>query len=480
MKTRTAVGSAVLAAVLALAGCGVPDSSEPILVGTAPAAGDPVTGAGTVRLPDREGATSAMDLATRFVQAGAAANWDPDREEANRIQEAITWAGQFLATDLRRTYQPSGGVLVVDARFEEDPDDRVRAILTPVGTLEATGVLGPPAQSAPPVINIQFQATTVNGTLLLTMAQGSQLPNFLLLSLAGLQTLFEERPVYYWNKADTFLVPDRRYVSKGISDEKRARAIINQLFAGPSRFLGDFVRTPSRTTLDNPELNGNRIRVNLAPTGQQADREEALRHLAWQIRWSVHKPSSTPEVEIQIAGRSQLVDSDTGFLQQNPSQPRGNQTAAGEDRLFAVQNGQVVAVSPTAAIPSILGEPENSSVVLAAVNRQNNAAALVRRVAGRLELRIGSGPDPLFQQVGFPGPQPTTMSRPSYIAGAGRVLIAVDGNLYDVSADGRLVQKVTLPSGDVTAVCPSLRTEAGSPWSRRGGRWWHRWTRPAR
>jgi hypothetical protein len=303
------------------------------------------------------------------------------------------------------------------------------------------------------VITAQFQATTVNGILLLTMAEGSQLPNFLLLSSAGLQGLFEERPVYYWDKADRFLVPDRRYVSKGISDEKRVRAIINQLFAGPSTFLGDFVHAQSRTTLDNPELNGNRIRVNLTPAGQEADQMEALRSLARQIRWSVHKPSSTPDVEIQIAGRFQLVDTGTEFLPYNPSQPRANQTAAGEDRLFAVHDGRVVAVSPTAAIPSILDEPENSGVVLAAVNRQNNAAALVRRVAGNLELRIGSGTDPAFQRVAFAEPRPTTMSRPSYIANSGgRLLIAVDGNLYDVAADGRTAGKITLPSGDVTAV----------------------------
>jgi hypothetical protein len=452
IMTRAAA-ALVLAVLVALAGCGVPSSSSPTEVGPAPAAGDPVTQSGAVELPDRDGATNALELAKRFFQAGAAADWDPDREVDTRIQAAQNHAQQFLEPELRKRWQPGNVILVADAQFTESLDF-VTVSLAPVGVLEANGVLRPWREGEAQPMQMRFQAVTVNGTLLLSSPDGT-LPNNVTLSLDGLRTLFEERAVYFWDITGSYLVPDRRYVNRGMSDEKRIRAIIKQCLLGPSDFLKNVVAPQTRTsTLDNPSLDGDRVTVNLPPGGQEPNQNDALRRIAAQIRWSVHRGSWSPDVEIQVNGRKQYEDTGTDFLEFNPSQPRAGQGPPDERRLFAVLEGRVVAVSRLAASPSILSKPENSNVVLAAVHRSNNAAALVRQASnGNLELWLGrNAAEPAYIRVVFTGAR--SMSRPSFMPGAkGRLLIAVDGTLYDVATDGQ-AQAVKVPSqpGPVTAV----------------------------
>jgi hypothetical protein len=453
MTTRRAVLglAALLATGLGLGACGVPSDSAPIVVDAAPAAGDPVGQSGAVKLPGREGANTATELAKRFFQAGAAADWDADREENNRIRDATNYARQFLAQDVRSTWAPLNDVLVVDVRFIDNLDS-VTVTADPVGVLLANGAVGKldPVPTFPR--EMRFQAVSDNGNMVLRPAPGSVMPLNLVLSLDGLANLFEDRPVYYWDKSNQFLVPDRRYVARGLSDEKRIKRIISEWQDGPSDFLKRSVATqPIPTLIDNPVLDGGRMVVNVTPLGQEANQAEGLRRLAAQIRWSTHRGSTSVDLEIQVASRSQYKDTDDKYLLYNPSQPRQGQGSPDEDRLFAIQEGRVVAVSKDATSPSILQQPQNANVVQAAVNRANNAAALVRRVDGVLGLWLGRNAEPRFIQVNFPA-APKAMSRPSYVPGGrSRVLVAVDGALYDVAPDG-VVQPVLNAPPDVTAV----------------------------
>jgi hypothetical protein len=441
----------LLVVLLAAAGCGVPGESDPFEEGPAPGAGDPVNRAGTVRLPTREGATTTLELARRFLQAGAGANWDPEQEESGRFDEAKAVALPFLVPEQRRIWTPTNQVVVVDVQLTESLDS-VTAVLTPFGELEASGMIEPLSGSWPQT-ELRFQAETVNGSLMLNLApQSPPIPQYWPLSLDGLGTLFEDRPVYFWDKSGQFLVPDRRYVSRGISDEKRVRAIVDQLQAGPSNFLKGVVNPlPVNTTLDNPELNEDLVRVNFPPIGQEPNHDDALRRIARQIRWSVHRPGSSPRVQILEAGRAVYTDEGDEYLKANPSQRIGPGTPD-ETRLFAIQNGKVVPVSSTASSPSILQQEANTDVVLAAVNRPNNDAALVRQIGGRPQLWLSRGDAELrIAPVDFPGAK--AMSRPSFVPGTdGRVLIAVDNVLYDVAPDGGAQQIRLSLDGAVTAV----------------------------
>jgi hypothetical protein len=453
MTTRREVlgFAALLASGLGLGACGVPSDSAPIVVGEAPAAGDPVGQAGTVKLPTREGANTATELAKRFFQAGAAADWDADREENNRIRDAANYARQFLAQDARAIWAPLNQVLVVDAQFADNLDS-VTVTANPVGVLLANGAVGKLDPAPPFPREMRFQAVSESGNMVLRPAPGSAMPPNLVLSLDGLANLFEDRPVYYWDKSNQFLVPDRRYVARGLSDEKRIKRILSEWLVGPSDFLKQSVSTqPLPNLIDNPVLDGGRVVVNMTPLGQEANQAEGLRRLAAQIRWSIHRGAASVDLEIQVASRTQHTDTDDKYLLYNPSQPKQGKDSSEEERLFAIMEGRVMAVSRDTTSPSILQQPQNANVVQAAVNRANNAAAFVRRIDGALSLWLGRNTEPRFIQVnGFGSPK--AISRPSYVPGGrSRVLIAVDGALYDVSPDGN-VQLVLNAPADVTAV----------------------------
>lgn len=448
MRTRSAA-VLVLAALLALAGCGVPGDSKPTAVGAAPGLAGTGNQPDNVVLPSPVGATSPSVLVERFLQSGAAADWDPARLKERRIPDAIEYAKQFLTPALRQGWKPDQGVLVVDPVVKPGLSS-VEVDLRPVGVLDETGSLDrlpPQGVSLPSTFTFQTEpAGTTGDDLLLSTA-----PDFLMLSLEGLAALFEVRPVYFWDKAKPYLVPDRRYVSKGISDEKRINAIIDQLVAGPSEFLKGVVSPPLvEATTDNPVLDDNRVTVNFATPPQGANPAEDVRRLASQIRWSVHRPSSQVTVEVQFDGRTQIVDDGDEYLRDNPALPRQGRSTLDDDRLFAVLDGKVVPVFGNASMPRVLEAPENANVAMAAVNRPNGTAALVRPgPGGMLELWV-RGPDTDFRRADLP--PIAAMSRPSYVAGTGgRLLIVAGGALYNIAPDGSRGDVRSSP-GAVTAV----------------------------
>jgi hypothetical protein len=448
MRTRSAA-VLVLAALLALAGCGVPGDSKPTAVGAAPGLAGTGNQPDNVVLPSPAGANSPSVLVERFLQSGAAADWDPARLNERRIPDAIEYAKQFLTPALRQGWKPDQYVLVVDPVVRPGLSS-VEVDLRPVGVLDETGSLDPlPRQGVNLPSTFIFQtepAGTTGDDLLLSNA-----PDFLMLSLEGLEALFEVRPVYFWDKAKPYLVPDRRYVSKGISDEKRVKAIIDQLVAGPSEFLKGVVSSPLvEATTDNPLLDGNRVTVNFATPPQGANPTEDVRRLASQIRWSVHRASSQVAVEVQFDGRTQIVDDGDGYLRDNPALPMQGRGTLDDDRLFAVLDGKVIPVFANTSMPRVLDAPENANVVTAAVNRTNGTAALVRPGAGgMLELWV-RGPNTVFRRADLPPIEPT--SRPSYVAGTnGRLLVVAGGALYSVAPDGSRGDVRSSP-GAVTAV----------------------------
>jgi len=454
MTTRREVlgFAALLAAGVGMSGCGVPDESRPLVVGEAPGLGGTVNRPGSVVLPTPAGANTPAVLVSHFLQAGAAADWDPARLKERRIADAVNHARQFLAPPIRQSWTPVANfVLVVDADIQAGPSS-VLVTLRSVGVLNENGSLDPVPDNVQMSQSVTFQtveAAQASDTPLLL----SNAPDYLMLSLEGLNALFEVRPVYYWSKGNRYLVPDRRYVSKGVSEEKRIKAILDQLLAGPSTFLKDFVE-PLRVDelADNPLLNDDRVTVNFRTPAQGANPGEMQRRLAWQIRWSVHRASGQVSVTLQFDGRNQLTDDDGSYLQANPAQPAQGRSTLDDDRLFAILDGRVMPVFGNASRPPILDAPENSSVLLAAVNRPNRMVALVRSgQGGAPELWLGrTGGEPPFVKAELPAA--SAMSRPSYLPGTdGRLLIAVDKTLYDVAPDGT-ARPVQQSPAQVTAV----------------------------
>jgi hypothetical protein len=432
---------ALVVVALVATGCGVPGSGDPQDLDDAPGLNGPAAPAENVELPVPTRESSPSDLVRNFLTIGAAADWSPNLRKEERVPAVRKYAQQFLSPQGKETWNPVGTsidviqvISVTQVRI-----DSVAVRYRKVGVLDGNGTLTPTV-AAPAEERFDFQIfqppAGETGPLLLNGAPNNLLP----LSLDGLQRLFEVRPVYYWEPLNRFLVPDRRYLSKGISPEKRVQAIVERVLAGPSPFLSKAVLDPlAKAPRANAVLNGNNVVVDL-PVSEQTGRVESLERLASQIRWSLHP--NRYSVELLVEGRKGGTFSNSDYELDNPSQSpaasrnNGQRLYSNDQRLYAAIDGAVRPVQATQSPPSILSLPENANVVAAAVNTRQNSAALVRQVNGQRTLWVGrtpaDGTAAKFRQVRFPRPV-GVFSRPSYLPGAGdRVLVVADGALYDV------------------------------------------------
>jgi hypothetical protein len=450
-RTLPALLATFAALAVAVAGCGVPNSSDPEVVGRAPGFG-PVPRA-DVRVPVPDGAAGPQPLVERFLQAAAAGDWDTAGRE-QRVQRAAEHARTFLSPEFANNWQPGNTqIVVVDVTSMTPGVDYVDVTMRPVGVLKDYGILDslPTGTDISGLSSFKFKVdgSGPGGELRIATAPGS-----VLLSTAGLRELFDVRPVYFWDLQNRTLVPDRRYLARGLSPDKRAREIVDRLRVGPSDFLASTVNPlPANTSTDNPVLQSNKIIVNLSETVPTND-PQLLRRIASQLRWSLH-PETVP-LELQIAGRSQGTFAGTEYLADNAAQAALGSNPAlplnEQDRLYGVVNGQVVAAS-TQNPPAILASPQNNQVVAAAMrgNPDRAEVALVRQIDGKPELWLGRfrGDTEGAQFVRAAMPAVKTMSRPSFLHTGERVLVAADGELYDVDPSGRAQQ--------VAGLAPELR-----------------------
>jgi len=432
--------AALLAALVGLAGCGVPGRSEPRTAGTAPGVNDPGPGGSNLELPSPNGVYDPAGLVERFFQAAAAGDVDPTLRD-QRIETATRYVKDFLAQPAAQEWKPDAQVVVVDVTRVEVAGDSVKVTLRSVGVLDEWGAIEPLSEGAadpvPTTLTLQVE-TRAGGSEL--RIKNDKLPQVLMLSTAALERYYEGRAVYFWDTSGRYLVPDRRYLNRQVNAQKRARAVAERLLAGPSHMIQSAVNTlPGNLTINsNPVVENNRVTVNLsAPAAlEQSD----LSRLAMQLRWSLFP--ATDSVEIQIDSRTRHVEEGPEYLTRNPTYRVQAAGDASQHGLFGVVGGKAVRVQSTAAPMPVLAEEHNSNVVAAAVNPDRKTAALVRQMGNRQELWFvregpegaGAGGVNAFP-VTFPA-EITTMGRPVYLPGSkGRFLVPAQGRLFDVTSD---------------------------------------------
>lgn len=436
----------------ALSGCGVPTSSKPTAVGKAPREG----GGGDraeARIPTTEGISSPQDLLSRFLQAPATGDVDPAARR-ERIERATRYARLFLTAEAGSEWQPGPQIVLVDVTDVRNGFDDVTATLQPVGVLNDFGGVDKTPDLAVDLGQLRFTVERVagpDGGLRLT----GKLPNLLMLSTDGLNDLFDVQPIYFWDPEYRYLVPDRRYMSRGVSREKRIKEVVDRLIRGPSEWLTPVVvPLPDGTTLiDLPVPDESKIPINLSSA--VAGLGDRLRNLAWQLRWSLQ--SENLPVALRIDGREQFTEAGTDYREKNPAL----QVEVPEsDRLYGVVDNKVVRLSGGQQLP-VLAAAENAAVVTAAVSRgrRRDVAALVRQPVPDAppELWVGRhdhDTPPRYVRVELPGAG--VVGQPSYLPGVSRrFLVAAGGQLYDVEAEGT-VRQVAVPAshgaGAVTAV----------------------------
>jgi hypothetical protein len=445
MIRRRLAYAALAAALLAplLAGCGVPSSSRPVVIGAATPKGSsseqvPITKQG----PDRT--IGAQELVRRYLLAVAWGNETTVDDKAT--DTAVTFARNFLTPESRNTWRPGSEILVVHARLNLPVTTakgiQVEVATQPVGALDSRGVIVPrpalPSQTT-------YQFTVVPAP------DGSGLridhpPDGMLLSDDALTSLYEPWPVYFWDTDYRTLVPDLRYISRAQTTANRDFELSTWLSLGPSPDVNQAVNGVPEAIKqsDRPVRDGNRLRINL--TRNAANVQTQLPNYVVQLRWTLRWFSGTGgpgdrPVDLEIEGQHQNL-STRDVLGANLA---ASQNGQGDPPRFCVVDGRVRQLSSDATAFSVLSNDANAGVVSAAIiHGSAQQTALVRQDSpGKVRLWLGAQQQDTtrYQQTDLVA---SSYSRPVGLAGpAPRVLIAADGELYDVPFDTRRKTDVT-------------------------------------
>ncbi|MGW4946755.1 LpqB family beta-propeller domain-containing protein [Actinoplanes sp. NPDC004185] len=456
-RLRTLLAAPLVAALLA-GGCGIPDGTDVQRVGPGPSTGVSTGGDVTPTRHDRL-ASSDLDLFMRYYLEAAAG--DP-----NTAMERVK---QFLSSPAASTFKPAAEVRVihlVDTPLVNPGSVDVRLRAQTVGVLDHNGILDPAADGSAQEYRFTVSSTAGQSGLFVTKA-----PDVLLISDDALDVFYERRKLYFWNRENTGLVPDERYLPRDLPSEQQPNEIIKWLIAGPSPWLLGAVQ-PLRedTTLDGnvPAPSGGKLQINLSGQAvQPPDDQAALERLRRQLMWSL-RSGQWRTLGLRIGSQNTVEYTGTDYFTSNAAYA----LEATPER-FLVYNGQVrrMSGSPNASDPVPLLRPEDNRLVRAAALAgagPRRFAALVVNTAGREELRVGAGAagaQATLAKVKLPTGvtgQPVwaiTSTEPDVPAIG---LLTVAGRLYSFSSDGAPLTKVD-GAGDgisTVAVAPDGRRVA--------------------
>ena len=446
MIRRRLVYAALAAALLAplLAGCGVPSSSRPVVVGAAAPKGSsseqvPITKQG----PDRT--IDAQELVRRYLRAVAWGNETIVDQQAT--DREANFAKNFLTPGAAKDWKPLSDIIVVHARLNLPVTTakgiQVEAAMEQVGVLDSKGFIVPRQAQTPIPSTYQFTVLPASD------GSGLRIDNpfpAMLLSDDALTSLYEPWPVYFWDTDYRTLVPDLRYISRAQTTANRDFELSSWLSLGPSPDVSQAVNGVPEAIKqsDRPVRDGNRLRINLARNAAnvQTQLPNYVVQLRWTLRWlgGAGGPGDRP-VDLEIEGQHQNL-STRDVLGSNLAALQNGQ---GDPSRFCVVDGRVRQINGDATAPSALSNDANAGVVSAAIiHGSAQQVALVRQDSpGKVRLWLGAQQQDAtrYQQTDLVA---SSTSRPVGLAGlAPRVLIAADGALYDVPFDTRRKTDVT-------------------------------------
>ena len=167
-------------------------------------------------------------------------------------------ARTYLSGDAVATWNPLGGVLVVDStqKVDQPSDTQVTVEASVAGRLDADGSYSEtPREAAPETVTFGMIQDTAGQWRI------KDPPDGLILTARQFQDQFREVSLYFLTPDESSLVPDPRWYPA----VNLATSVVKGLLAGPAPWLRDAVKTeiPQGVTL-SPES------VTVSPTGQAA------------------------------------------------------------------------------------------------------------------------------------------------------------------------------------------------------------------
>ncbi|GID26677.1 LpqB family beta-propeller domain-containing protein [Paractinoplanes brasiliensis] len=448
---RRLLCAAVVVATLMAGGCGIPDESDVTIVDNGPSGVLPNGGADEPPVqPRREDNGEPKTLVSNYLQAAAG-----DPETAAARMKA------FLAPDKAARFPSGSDIKVVretEASLHSPGESEVSITIQVVGTLKANGVLEPAAPS-----------DSVSYTLRVGPVSGRdgqfilEAPQMLMMTDVALQEYYSPRTIYWWNTANTGLVPDVRYMPLSVPSVQQPTTVLNWLTGPPAAWLDDTVNSLPQGTQasDNVTISGDTLRISLnAQAVPQGSDPGALDRLRRQLQWSM-RPLTTSVIEIKI-GHDDAVSTENGaYLDSNAAY-----RLADVPERFALYGSSIRRLkdSPHASDPVPVIKPAaNKNITSAALSSSSTRAylAVVTGADDARKLRVAQAPlgemadlQPVGKLTGDLGTpvwaQTPDGDEPSAAVG----LITMGGQVYTFDATGGAARRIDWPNppGPVTSL----------------------------
>jgi Lipoprotein LpqB beta-propeller domain/Sporulation and spore germination len=247
-------------------------------------------------------------------------------------------------------------------------------------------------RAVPGSLQVQFRIVRLDGQWRI-----SHLPPGVLLSTADAERSLQPADLYYFNRAQTRLVPEPVLVPP--NQPGLATTLIDRLLAGPSRALAPAVVTafPTGTSLaGNVPIDSNGVaEIDLSGSVQQLS-STALGRLSAQIVWTLRQLSAVTAVQLLDNGAPlsgagvasvQSVGAWPQFDPETPATSRGALLSDG-GRVFGLNRSV-----PGSLLHRALSAPVVSAdgATVAALRRENGATTLlVGSTVGPLRPRLSS------------------------------------------------------------------------------------------
>ena len=451
---RRLIVAVTASAMLLAGGCGIPDDTDVTVDGPGQSSGTSINDNGAPPVQNTRDATQDRTTFVRNFLAAAAGN--PETAAA-RVKA-------FLAPKLAARF-PGGGTGVQVVHLLEDPEinpgkPEIKLRYRQLGTLTADGILEP--ASAPATIPYTLEVDYLQGENGLFVKKA---PPILLMSDTALDDFYQKRTIYFWNRDNTSLVPDQRYMPSSVIPVQQPTTILNWLAKGPAKWLEPAVNPlPANTSApDNvPAISNNTLRITLSPQAVQPQGDAAgLDRLRRQLQWSL-RPLEVGTLELKIGRQDPVRYQDTAreYLQSNLAYQLADQPER-----FVIFNGSVrrLRYSPHEEDPvPVLTPAANKGIAAAAIgsSRTHDFAAVVTGTGHNQVLRVAAARireeadlKTVRQLSGTLGRPIWALTRDRDPAGAVGLVIR-DSRLYSFAADGSSARAVEWPDqpGPVTSV----------------------------
>jgi hypothetical protein len=449
-RRRHWAGAVALAALTALTGCGIAVRDEPTNLGDGLLAGQDAGAGFGGRFQEPDGPGD-VRKPREFVEAyfKAAAGGGPMTE---RVRAFLT-AKASDDWQTEKDEQPTVVRLesVSNAVPAKDGYD-VKVQWLQIGTLTPSGMIDTVQRVSGPQEWI-FRVVEDRATPGQLRLDGKVPPGLFLSDKALLEPKwYRTNPIYFWDRSNRVLVPDVRYLPLFIEPNQRPTTIVNYLLAGPSSMVERAVEPlPEKAQMDGAVVADEDGLIVGFTAGSISEEQEDIDRLVAQLRWSLAGQKVILQVEKK---RRDASGQGADYGLQNTALRTGKLTMGVSDA--GDSRGEVVVLTEGASTPAVLRTKANKNVESAAIDRDLERAAFVRRVNGRLQLWLRRGDDEPTEVKGLGTIR--TISRPVWVYGArpGCVLVAVNGVLYTVNQSGRPQQNTQLGlASPVTQVATS-------------------------